>query len=273
MAADNPWQRQALAHWETINRLAVRRFPQGTLAEEAALYVMDGLARDDWRRLRLFGGRSTLTTYIVALTLRLLEDFARLRFGRIKPPLWLRSLGGIWLTLFRLLCLERFSPADAAALVGEGQPHQERAAEQAAYRILGEIPECGSQRGEQTEFDESMLIPEQESDCSAQESHLAQTERHHLFSLLGRLLFDGEPGSGIDPLLLERLATMTVQLDPKERLLLKLCYRDGMAVAEAGRMLGWNRHQVHGRLRRLLERLRQQFAAAGLAEELRLLLA
>ena len=46
----------------------------------------------------------------------------------------------------------------------------------------------------------------------------------------------------------------------------------GMAVAEAGRMLGWNRHQVHGRLRRLLARLQQDFAAAGLDEELRQLL-
>ena len=43
-------------------------------------------------------------------------------------------------------------------------------------------------------------------------------------------------------------------------------------MTEAGRMLGWNRFQVHGRLRRLLERLRRELARVGLEEEVRLLL-
>ena len=266
-----PWPQQALAHWATINRLAGRRFPQAHLAEEAALYVMDGLAEDDWRRLRAFSGRSTLATYIAALTLRLLEDFARARFGRVNPPLWVRRLGGIWLTLFRLLCLERFSPGEAAALVGDRQPGQLRAAEEAAYRLLGEIPNCGEHRGEQAGLDEAAATPDTEGDCSAQEHRLEEEERRHLFTILGRVFFDGATGEA-DPRLLERVAAARVTLEPKERLLLKLCYRDGVAVAEAGRMLGWNRHQVHGRLRRLLDRLRQDLAHAGLDEELRRLL-
>ncbi|MDR2548697.1 MAG: hypothetical protein LBD10_00575 [Desulfobulbus sp.] len=272
----NPWQQQAMAHWQTVNRLAARRFPQGAVAEEAALFVMDGLARDDWRRLRAFAGRSTLTTYIVALTLRLLEDFARKRFGRSNPPAWIRRLGGIWLTLFRLLCLERLAPGEAAAMTGNGLPGPVRAAEEAAYRILGEIPDCGARSGESVGLDENTVLPGSEDDCSHQEERLAREERHRLFAVLGRLLFDagigGDVGGGIDPPFLERLAALTLPLAPEERLLLKLCYRDGVAVAEAGRLLGWNRHQTHGRLRRLLTRLRQDLAAAGLEEELRLLL-
>jgi DNA-directed RNA polymerase specialized sigma24 family protein len=72
--------------------------------------------------------------------------------------------------------------------------------------------------------------------------------------------------------LLEKVLHADISLEPRERLLLKLCFREGVAVAEAGRMLGWNRHQVHGRLRRLLERLRRDFTDAGLDQELRLLL-
>ncbi|WP_310600768.1 hypothetical protein [Desulfobulbus sp.] len=268
----NPWQQQAMAHWQAVNRLAARRFPQGAMAEEAALFVMEGLARDDWRRLRAFAGRSTLTTYIVALTLRLLEDFARKRFGRSKPPAWIRRLGGIWLTLFRLLCLERLAPGEAAAMAGNGLPGPVRAAEEAAYRILGEIPDCGARSGESVGLDETTVLPGTEDDCSHQEERLAREERHRLFAVLGRLLFDGNIGGEIDPRLLERLATIALPLTPEERLLLKLCYRDGVAVAEAGRLLGWNRHQTHGRLRRLLARLRQDLAEVGLEEELRLLL-
>ncbi len=267
----NPWQKQALAHWDQINRMAGRRFQQAALAEEAALFVMDGLARDDWRRLQAFTGRSTLATYMGALTLRLLEDFARVRFGRVTAPRWIRRLGGIWLMLFRLLCLERFSPDEAVALVGNRHPSTAQAAEKAAYHILGEIPSCGEHQGEATEFCEETTLPPSEEDCSVQEHQLEQKQRTQLFAILGRILFDATH-KDMAPRLLERLTGAEISLTPQERLLLQLCYRDGVAVAEAGRMLGLNRHQVHGRLRRLLDRLRQDFAAAGLEEELRLLL-
>ncbi len=267
----SPWQQQALAHWDMINRMAGRRFQQAVLAEEAALFVMDGLARDDWQRLQAFTGRSTLATYVGALTLRLLEDFARIRFGRVKPPLWIQRLGGIWLTLFRLLCLERFSPDEAVAIIGNRHPGQERVAEKAAFQILGEIPTCGEHREETTEFNEATTPSPSATDCSAQEHKVEAEERRQLFTLLGRMLFDAAE-EGADQRLLERVAAIGLRLEPMERLLLQLCYRDGVAVAEAGRMLGLNRHQVHGRLRRLLERLRQDFADAGLEEEIRAIL-
>ncbi len=56
---------------------------------------------------------------------------------------------------------------------------------------------------------------------------------------------------------------------PEEKLLLKLCYQDGLGVTEAGAMLGMSRFQVHGRMRRLLARLQEEFARCGLAEVLR----
>jgi DNA-directed RNA polymerase specialized sigma24 family protein len=267
----NPWQQQATAHWELINRLAGRRFRQQEIAEEAALFVMDGLSRDDWRRLRSFGEQSSWQTFIAALTLRLLEDFSRHRFGRMQPPLWVRRLGGIWTTLFRLLCLERYSPSEAAQMVGDRYPGQVQTAEEAAYRLLGEIPNCGERRSEQTELDENTTPATNEEDCSVQEQHLEEQERTQMLAALGRILFDGTDHETA-PRLMQRLMDNPLSLEAKERLLLQLCYRDGVGVTEAGRMLGWNRHQVHGRLRRLLVRLRQQVAEAGVEDELRLLL-
>ena len=143
----SPWQQQALAHWDMINRMAGRRFQQAVLAEEAALFVMDGLARDDWQRLQAFTGRATLATYVGALTLRLLEDFARIRFGRVKPPLWIQRLGGIWLTLFRLLCLERFSPDEAVAIIGNRHPGQERVRRLQGLADVRDVRDAGSRLG------------------------------------------------------------------------------------------------------------------------------
>lgn len=270
MNTSHNWQQQATAHWPLINRLAARRFVQETLAEEAALFVMDKLAEEDWRRLRAFTGRSTLATYIGALSLRLLEDFARQRFGRLKPPAWVRRLGGIWETLFRLLCMERLGPDAAVAQLMARQSCATAIAEQAAYQMLGEIPSCGSHRGEQVDLGEELAASSEEG-ISQPEEQLEIAEREQCLQVLGRILF-AEEESAIDAPRLERLLGVRISLEPRERLLLKLCFRDGLAVAEAGRMLGWNQNQAHGRLRRLLERLRQHFAEAGLEEELRLLL-
>ena len=269
---ENPWQQQALEHWELINRLAGRRFPGSALAEEAALFVLNGLAADDWRRLRAFTGESSLATYIAALSFRLLEDFARARFGRSTPPLWVRRLGGIWLTLFRLLCLERFTPDEAVALVHQQQAGDPRQIERAAYQLLGEIPSCGEHRGDAPGGGaETDLRVGDEADCPEQEQRLTEGEREQLFATLGRVVFD-EAAAEAGSRLLARVSAANIELAPRERLLLKLCFRDGVAVTEAGRMLGWNRFQVHGRLRRLLERLRRELARVGLEEELRLLL-
>ena len=267
----NPWKDQALGQWEAINRMARRRFPQDGLAEEAALFVMDQLAEHDFRRMRAFAGRSSLATYLAALTLRGLEDFARTRFGRVTPPQWVRRLGGIWLQLFRLLCLERHSPDEAVAILVSRQPTAASTAEEAAWRLLGEIPSCGEHRGEETALEEDVVSQHAEESGSAQERSVEEHERAQLFAALGRVVFGGT-GGDVDPHLLARVSAAAIALEPRERLLLSLCYRDGVAVAEAGRMLGWNRHQTHGRLRRLLERLRQDLSRAGLDRDLHLLL-
>ncbi len=271
MNAPPSWQQQTLSYWPMINTLAARRFPRSELAEEAALFVMERLAENDWQRMRAFAGQSSLATYLAAVTFRLLEDFARKRLGRIKAPLWVRRLGGIWTALFRLLCLERFSPTEAVEILASRQGCAVAVAEEAAYQLLGEIPDCGSYHGEETGLSEEVLVQEEPDGNSQPEDQFDQEEREQCLQSLARVVFaDENPGS--PPSILERMLQAKVNLEPRERLLLKLCFRDGLAVAEAGRMLGWNRHQVHGRLRRLLQRLQRNFAEAGLDQELRLLL-
>ena len=65
---------------------------------------------------------------------------------------------------------------------------------------------------------------------------------------------------------------LEISLSPDERLLLKLCYQDGLTVAKAGEMLGMSRFQAHGKKRRLMARLKEELERTGLDQELRLLL-
>lgn len=260
------WQEKTLAHWDLINRLAGRRFGDRILAEEAALAVFDGLRQDDWQRLRTYSGVSTFAAFLATLTCRLLEDFARSRFGRIRPPTWVRRLGATWVDLFRLLCLERLPLAEAVESLAVRRANEDRRdLENAAYLIRGEIVDCGQHQGLEVALDEEIDHSTTPEDGSEPEEKLLTAERRRVFELVCTALL------GTDPELSEEglagLLSLQLELQPEEKLLLKLCYRDGLPLPQVGEMLGLNRFQLHGRLRRLLARLRAEFEQAGLAPE------
>jgi len=259
------WKEQAMAHWEMINRLAVRRFGDVSLAEEAALFVMDSLALNSWKRLQAHGGKGSFKSYIASVSWRLLEDFSRKRYGRVRAPLWIQKLGGIWSLLFSLLCLERLSLSDSIENAFVRYPSlAKNSIEDDALTLLGRIPQCGKQQGFEQEFDESRSL---DSSGRFPEQIVEKEEREHLFAaLFGRLLGDDEGHT--TPKKFSELFTGGLCLHPEERLLLKLLYQDTVGVRQAGTMLGLNRDQVNGRVRRLLARLRQEFQNMGLEEEL-----
>ena len=41
----------ALAHWHMVNAMARKRFSAEVVAEEAALFVLETLEKDNWERL------------------------------------------------------------------------------------------------------------------------------------------------------------------------------------------------------------------------------
>ncbi|WP_028584812.1 hypothetical protein [Desulfogranum mediterraneum] len=262
-------QAKAMDHWGMINRLAQRRFSNESLAEEAALYVLNTLAAENWARLGQFRGRSSFSTFFSSVTYRLLEDFSRKKFGRIVPPKWLRAAGCFWLLLFRLLCLERFSFLEAVHIARDRLPGVRlEQLEQAAETILAEILHCGkSQQDVELREEEAGS----EDQVRAGYGQLEARERQLLFSAIGKELF-GETVQGEQEHALARLLGKTIVLEDEEKLLLTLCYREGLAVSKAGRMLGLNRFQAHGRMRRLLARIRRHFIDAGCEEEIRILL-
>lgn len=255
------FKERALQHWQTINALAERRFGRGPLAEEAALAVIDGLATDGWRRLRAYAGQASFAAYIRAVSARLLEDFARRRFGRRRPPLWLQTFGGFWLRLFQALCLERLPTYEAVERVRPSWPEEpSQRLEEAAHEILARIPDCGMAQGEETE-----LSDEHGATAEAGGDVIERRQQEQLLRAVGTLLL-GREEVGED--LIPRYQAMRLDLQAEEILLLRLRFQEGLSTTEAGARLGLNRFQAHGRMRRLLKRLREELARSGLAEAL-----
>ena len=265
------WKAKALAQWNSINKMAARRFGEGSLAEEAALAVIDGLQADDWHRVRAYKGKASFTTFVRSLSSRLLEDFARKRFGRVRPPLWVRSFGGIWEKLFRALCLERLKVEDAVEVVLQRQMTARKSEiENAAYQLLARIPDCGIGHGLEVAYEDEV---EQRGENTAGGPDQSAEERqiNEMFLAVFQLVL-GEKESKVSENLLKKFKQVKVNLSPDEKLLLKLCYQDGFGVTKAGELLGMSRFQAHGRMRRLMARLKEEFERTGLSEELLLLL-
>lgn len=259
-------------HWELVNRLAARRFNREEVAEEAALYVLERLAEDDWLRLRKFQGKSSFASYLAAVAGRLLEDFSRRRYGRKRPPGWLEQLGGLWLLLYRLLCLERFGFGDAVEMAADRyRGRRVPEIEEAASLILGRITDCGAHQYQPSEYHQRFPENHQDHGSAAQSSRLEREQRQQLLEALGIELFGTGPGRERHQAL-EKILAQRLELSGKDRLLLRLCHQEGLGTAAAGRLLGLNRFQVHGRLRRLYARIREAFSAAGCEEELQVLL-
>jgi RNA polymerase sigma factor (sigma-70 family) len=262
-------RRWVLNHWDLVNRLAGRRFSDDIVAEEAALYVMETLSKKDWAILRRHRGRARLKTFFVAVVYNQLEDFSRKRFGRVRPPRWLKKLGGIWLLLYRLLCLERRSYLEATSRAGERfQQFSEAQVEAMADRILAEIVSCGSPQSQQEPFTEDL---HGKSLSRSTEQRLEEKERALVFASLKCQFFGTAAGEDIGQALIS-LAGCPVALTSEERLLLRLCHVEGFSVSEAGKKLGLNRFQAHGKLRRLYKRIRKKFESEGHGEALRTLL-
>ena len=261
--------------WPLINSIAGRRFSDKILAEEAALYVLNRLEEDNCRRLRGFRGQARFSTYLASLCVRLLEDFSRKKYGRLRPPLWIRDLGGIWLLLYQLLCWQRLSVADAVETVRtRNHNRSQREIEEAAWKILERIIHCGSHQGQEVPLDETGEKTRPDSADAGPESptpeqQIAAKEREIFLQLLFATDEQKIPELS-DPSVFT--PKFSPRLDAQERLLLKLCFQDDLAVTRAGEMLGLNANQVHGKLRRLLARLRDDLERAGLGDELRQLL-
>jgi len=262
---------KVLKQWDLLNRIAVNRFGETVLAEEAALYILEKLGEDDWRRVKAYNGKARFRTYIAALAVRLVEDFARRRFGRVRPPAWLNQLGSLWKRMFALLCLERVPPGDAIEILRQSRPSvPEKEVETVAYELLGRIPDCGTSQGD-AEFEE-------ENDYSDGLSRVAQPlppdrlvekkEIEIFFDLLFKTILQ-RGKSDVTVGTMESFKALDIRLSADERLLLRLCFQEGKGVTEAGRILGLNRFQAHGRMRRLMVRLKGELERVGLGRELR----
>ena len=253
------YKKQISKHTPLIDHLAAKRFPQSVLADEAVVFVLDTLQADQGKRVASYTGEARFTSYLSAVVMRLFEDFSRKKFGRLRPPAWLNRLGGMWLVLFKLLCMERKSFPQA---VDEMVAYHHLSAETADHMgstILAEVVDCGHRRGQTIPLEDDM----QPTDGLEISGKLEEQEQALLFKTLFHHITGQDSVSSVD------LFDLDFKLSGQEKILLKLCYQDGINVSKAGEMVGLSAHQTHGRMRRLLGRIRKTLEQSGLEPQIK----
>lgn len=271
------WKKQIFQNWKFLEELSEKRFSQENLSHEAFLYLVDRLEENQWQRVRTFRGDSTFKTFLGVVARRILEDFSRKKFGRLRPPQWLKKQGTLFVEVFRMLCHERLTVRDVVqTLTHPCHGHRDPAiVEEAVAVILAKITNCGEYRGDPLPIDPEEIENvtgglHPDLDQLTPEGYLSGLERVELIDEIARALITSSrtrETSGLDGDVNAFIRRLNINRE--ERLLLKAVYQEGLSVSAAGRLLGWNRHQASGRHRRLMTRIHDALKHSGLAEELR----
>lgn len=239
-----------LSSAETLGRIEAvcrRRFPDPSEADEAYLYVLEGLRADDYRRLRSFQGRAKLTTFLHTLVNSLASDFKRMRYGRKRVPKLVSGLGAWAEKVYRLVCWQGYPLREAFEIVrleglyqgGFGRFLQEtEAIKDAPCRENPRFFSLDNEEGPGREFPDQGMNPLEELLSALEEESRLQAAR------VIREVVSG--------------------LDEADRILIRLVYESDLSAASAGRVAGLSPNEARKRLKSILTGLKEVLLAKGI---------
>lgn len=270
--SDEYWNDHINQNWSLLEKLCKRRFQNESIYLEASNYVLCELTADGFKRLKAYKGNSSFRAFFSVVAQRLLEDFSRKKYGRQRVPHWIKELGQLWEQAYRMLCCERMSRTDTIESLRLSAPGGRSLldVEEAVETVLSEVPNCGEIRGEPVagapDLPEGGDRERQIHEVSPEEA--MRLRYYHvilgwLAEYMGRK--ENEEGMPEDPWvrsIIDRLRT-EVNITAEEKFFLRMIFTDRMTVTSAGRTLGFNTNQAHGKYRRLMGRLRKAIEDAG----------
>ena len=267
---------------ERLERLSRKRFGEGGLAEEASTYVIDKLSQDNWQMLGAFRGQSKPVTYLHTLSSNLIEEFSRKRFGRPRPPEWLKREGNFWVKVWKLLCLERRMPESIIDLLCGDDIHGVDNVKQVMRTIKAKLPSCGESVREVTldsnsNGDDGDDLQDQIPEFNTPDSNLEQSQLQELMEVLslllaadnGALAIERANDAGRSIVGETNLATnktfhQYLDLTDIEWVVLRMAFQDGINFKMIAQTLGLKPHEP-GRIKnRILEKIRQALVSSNI---------
>lgn len=241
-----------------MSSMAYKRFTKESLAEEAISFSLDALSLNNWGKLKDFSGSSKPSTYALSITARLYEDFSRKRFGRPRPPTWLQEHGQGWVTLWRMMCLERQWPESIINKLKTDYDLETLRGRM--IEINSRLPNCGAAGFAECSISELGLDsgPDSADALSGSYFSMDQELNEHIKSnaltLLSNILEGGKTiSSGCPSKETEvyKSACDALALSEEDSLLITLAYEDGLSSRKISELIGQSPSYVQRQLKNI----------------------
>lgn len=237
-----------------------RTFRDETEAEQALNHVLEKLSDNNWEKFSDYRGKSAPETFAHTVSSRLIVDYHRKMYGRLRPPVWLKNNGDLWVSIWKALCLDRELPQTIVDRYSAGRRNPETV-HNAIRVIKAKLPWCGvSDR------------PVQENEA-ALDNHVGtgnDTEENTQAGLIFASLFLEDTGDGLNEVVEDiqlnamKKVVSAINLTPEERLILRLYYCEGKSGSAIASALGIPKHQPVRLINKVLDQARFQLLEAGI---------
>ncbi|MEZ5471356.1 MAG: hypothetical protein R3E90_06220 [Marinicella sp.] len=230
--------------------MARKRFNHDDLAQAAVNDIIKELSKENWSILGDIKSKNEPGAYLTTVFRRKLEDMARQRYGRPRPPVWLQKLGGFWLTLFQWLCLERKSRTAIFDAIEQHQNQED--VDNMILTIKTKHPKCGSPDCKEDSLEEHQEINQgfepvyEDNDCSCDEQ---------LLLALGHYTGINDEDA-LKPMQFGANFS-SLRLSDEEQVMLKLIYQQGLKISQVARMLHIPDHQVRKSHQNTLDKIKE----------------
>ena len=285
MSSDIDWKSLVFeSGWmQKLDQLAAKRFGAGGLAEEAGSYVIEQLSNDNWASLASFKGQCKPETYLHTVTNNYLEEFSRKRFGRPRPPEWLKRQGELWVQVWKLVCLERQMIQSVVDLLSGKTLREPGLIKQVITTIKARIPWCGESNREimldpqDSHADEDFDPGERLAHEQTPGDEISQTRFTNTLLMVASLFNDHPTEQLFNETNTQRANTMAstsidkletlrerLNLTDEERILLRMVYQDGLKKTAVAKSLGMQEHLPGRILKRVLTRIGEALQEVGI---------
>ena len=263
--SDIDWQAVFYGVQDALWARARQRFGDSPDAESAMNHALDALSRDSFAEAgRGYSGRGSPEGFVVVKVVNLMHDYASAKYGRPRPPTWLRRLGAAWTQAFEMLCLRRQMPETIVDTLYASANLEASRARSMLREIKARIPNCGQLAGGEVAMADD--APEE------RDANSASLETEEATSVIGALqgVFDPDapvphdaPSTVALAAALSRLGQQ-FDLSDNDRLMLRLVYQRGLTLAKAARAMNIKDYDIRRRHARLMRHLRAALEDCGL---------
>jgi RNA polymerase sigma factor (sigma-70 family) len=215
-----------------VGDVARRQRVRGDALDEFRSLAFLKLVEHDYAVLRRFEGASSLRTYLTVVLQRVLLDYRNREWGRWRASAAAKRSGPLAVRLERLVTRDGLTPAEAIASMGDC------AGVRGCVEFVNTLSRRTPVRGSRATVGEEAI---RECPDPAPGAHAIMEQR--------------EQADQIDAV---RRAVRDAlrSLPGADHLLVTLCYRDGLSVAEAARVLELDAKPLYRRLERILASVR-----------------